>query len=58
LNDNQMSEAMGNAGRQRATCCFRADTIRDHYLTVYRDVLEGLEPTEPPPCIPDEVIPI
>ncbi|MCX7020017.1 MAG: N-acetyl-alpha-D-glucosaminyl L-malate synthase BshA [bacterium] len=44
LNDHELSAVMSEAGRRRATCCFRAETIRDHYLAVYRAVLEGRKP--------------
>ncbi|MCX7719497.1 MAG: N-acetyl-alpha-D-glucosaminyl L-malate synthase BshA [Candidatus Sumerlaeaceae bacterium] len=50
LRHEDLRREMGRAGRKRATCCFRAEAIRERYESIYRAVLDGAPLPEQVPC--------
>lgn len=55
LKDPALAAQMGARGRERAIRCFQPHAITERYLSIYRDVLDGKEPSPVLPCPRAEV---
>lgn len=56
VSDPEKRTRMAEAGRRRTLRCFRASSVAESYLSVYRSVMAGEEPVPPPPCEPETAV--